>query len=183
MLPTFQLLPFALVLQISVALAVEMPLKPEINPPGDIPDSQVFIVHTSPDGYSLKVPEGWAMESIGTSKVFKDKYNTITTMMVEDPSASAALIKTDLVPKIEAEGRAAKLGKVRVIKIKGKEAVLAEYTANSEPNAVTGKQVRLEGERVFYPAGDHVLLLDLTAPQGADNVDQWKLIANSVRLK
>ena len=180
---SLQFLPFVLALQISVALAGEAPLKPEINPPGDIPDSQVFVVHTSSDGYSLKVPEGWAMEAKGASTVFKDKYNTITTMMVEDPSASAALIKAGLVPKIEAEGRAAKLGKVRVIKVKGKEAVLAEYTANSEPNAVTGKQIRLEGERVFYPAGDHVLLLDLTAPQGADNVDQWKLITNSVRLK
>ena len=180
---TLKLLPFALALQISVALAGETPLKPEVNPPGDIPDSQVFIVHTSPDGYSLKVPEGWAMETKGASTVFNDKYNTITTMLVDDPSASTALIKAGLVPKIEAEGRAAKLGKVRVIKVKVKEAVLAEYTANSEPNAVTGKQIRLEGERVFYPAGGHVLLLDLTAPQGADNVDQWKLITNSVRLK
>jgi hypothetical protein len=42
------------------AIAQEKALAPEKNPPGDIPDSQVFVVYRLPQGLSLKVPEGWA---------------------------------------------------------------------------------------------------------------------------
>ncbi len=41
--------------------STESAVAPEINPPGDIPDSQAFVRFTSPaGGYSLEVPEGWA---------------------------------------------------------------------------------------------------------------------------
>ncbi len=41
---------------------------PEVNPPGDIPDSQVFVRYTSASGgFALKVPEGWARTESPTS--------------------------------------------------------------------------------------------------------------------
>jgi HKD family nuclease len=46
--------------QQQLAVNDEQPLKPEKNPPGDIPDNQVFIDYVSTLGFSLKVPEGWA---------------------------------------------------------------------------------------------------------------------------
>jgi hypothetical protein len=59
--------------------------------------------------------------------------------------------------------------------------VLIVYTSNSDPNAVTDKQIRLENNRyLFYRAG-HEAALTLSAPAGADNVDQWQLMANSFR--
>jgi hypothetical protein len=33
----------------------EQPLKPEKNPPGDIPDNQVFITYASPRGFSFNL--------------------------------------------------------------------------------------------------------------------------------
>lgn len=173
----------ALVSPVQIAVATETAVKPEINPPGDIPDSQVFVTYNSPAGYGLKVPEGWSRETVANTVTFKDKYNTITITLRDEPHASVEQIKRDFLPRIEAGPRAPKLGKVRIAKIGGALTVQAEYTVNSEPNSVTGKQIRLEGERTFYPAGDRVLELDLTAPQGADNVDQWQLIARSVHLK
>ena len=48
------------------ALAVSA-LAAEKNPPGDIPDDQVFVAYTSrAGGYSLKVPEGWARTEKGS---------------------------------------------------------------------------------------------------------------------
>jgi hypothetical protein len=38
----------------------EHPIAPEKNPPGDIPDNQVFVEYRSPLGFAIKVPEGWA---------------------------------------------------------------------------------------------------------------------------
>jgi hypothetical protein len=44
---------------------------------------------------------------------------------------------------------------------------------------VTGKQVRLEEEiYLFYNHGT-LAMLQLWAPQGADNVDQWKRMVES----
>ena len=42
------------------AVAQEKAVAPEKNPPGDIPDCQVFITYTSPLGFSLTIPEGWS---------------------------------------------------------------------------------------------------------------------------
>ena len=40
------------------ATSAEKPVAPEKNPPGDIPDNQVFIDYGSPLGFKIKVPEG-----------------------------------------------------------------------------------------------------------------------------
>ncbi len=182
-IPRLPALAPGIALQFAFAVAGETAIKPEVNPPGDITDSQAFVVYKAPEGFSLKVPEGWARQVSAGQVTFNDKYNTITVRLLEQPNTTTARIKADLIPQIASGGHAAKPGKVHVLKIKGVEAVQAEYTVNPEPNTVTGKQIRLEAARTFYLAGDKVLELDLTAPQGADNVDQWKLIANSVRLK
>jgi len=48
---------------------------------------------------------------------------------------------------------------------------------------VTGKQIRLEDVRFLYFKAGKLVTLDMAAPFGADNVDQWNLMANSVRLQ
>src|SRR3954469_7637221 len=49
----------------------------ESSPPGDIPDDQVFVPYSSPTGFALKVPEGWARRESGDQVNFTDKYNRI----------------------------------------------------------------------------------------------------------
>ena len=57
------------------ATAVD-PNAPEVNPPGDIPDNQVFVAYVAPDGaYKLKVPEGWARSEADGVTTFTDKLN------------------------------------------------------------------------------------------------------------
>ena len=71
-------LPSSIMAQQRLAAADEQPLKPERNPPGDIPDNQVFIDYVSPLGFSLKVPEGWARHDLADGASFADKYGRIT---------------------------------------------------------------------------------------------------------
>ena len=67
------------------------------------------------------------------------------------------------------------------MRLKSGPAVLISYASNSDPNAVTNKQIRLEHERfIFFTAGK-AATIDFAAPQGADNADQWRLMANSFR--
>jgi hypothetical protein len=168
----------------SPALAAETALKPEINPPGDIPDSQVFVRFTSPSGYSIKVPEGWARRDTGAETVFSDKYNRIALTVTDlAQPLDLALAKARLAPEIEQTGRAVKITKVVAAKLKGGDAVRVIYESNSEPNSVTNKQVRQENERYYFAKNGKLASLDLSAPKGADNVDQWQLISSSFRWK
>ena len=72
--------------------AVERPLAPEHNPPGDIPDDQVFIDYSSPQGFSLQVPEGWARQDLTNGAAFTDKYDSVA--VAADTSATAPDKKT-----------------------------------------------------------------------------------------
>ena len=67
----------------------------------------------------------------------------------------------------------------RAKKLPAGNVVLIAYTSNSEPNIVTGKQIRLENNRYLFFYAGRLVTLDLSAPVGADNVDPWRTITNS----
>jgi hypothetical protein len=96
-------LAFAAILTASAALgplavsapvfAQETAVAPEKNPPGDIPDNQVFITYKSPQGFSLKVPEGWARKEAPAGVSFADKYGRIevtVALSATPPTAASA---------------------------------------------------------------------------------------------
>jgi len=165
------------------AAGAEQPVAPEVNPPGDIPDNQVFITYKSPAGFSVKVPEGWARKDAPNETAFSDKYDQIT-LTVSDLTGNLDLdfAKQTLVPEIE-KGRAVKIMSVSEVKLRGGMAIRVTYHDNSEPNPVTNKQIRMEGERYYFAQSGKLVGLDLAAPMGADNVDQWKLISSSFKWK
>jgi hypothetical protein len=166
------------------AAGAEAPVTPEVSPPGDIPDNQAFITYSSPAGFSIKVPEGWARKDGGNSTVFNDKYNHIS-LNVRDvgQDIDEAYAKSVLLPELEKTGRAISKVKVSTVKLKAGNIVKFAYDSNSEPNSVTNKQVREENEKFFYASKGKLVELTLSAPKGADNVDQWKLISSSFRWK
>lgn len=82
---------------------------------------------------------------------------------------------------MEAAGKAVKVAGVRAVKVSGGNAILISYTSDSEPNAVTNKQVRLENRRYLYFRSGKLAALDLYAPFGADNADQWRMMSQSFR--
>lgn len=165
-----------------LAAGAEAPVAPEVSPPGDIPDNQAFILFKSPTGFSVKVPEGWARKDNGNETVFNDKYNHIAiSVMSASTALDVAYAKSTLGPETEKSGRAVKINKISEVKLKGGTAIKIAFDSNSEPNAVTNKQVREENERFYFAKGGKLVSLQLSAPKGADNGDQWKLISSSFR--
>jgi hypothetical protein len=69
------------------------------------------------------------------------------------------------------------------VRNRGGKPIPHSYLSSSPPDAVTGKSIRLEHNVYVYPKGSRIAVLDLWAPQGSDNVDQWKKIAQSFRWK
>jgi hypothetical protein len=166
------------------ASAQEKAVAPEKNPPGDIPDDQVFITYTSPKGFALKVPEGWGRSDTESGVLFADKYGEIRVDVGPSTSPlSAAAAKSHETAALAQFGRAVKVTSVNDVRLPSGSAVVIAYTSNSEPNPVTGKRIRLENERYLFAHGPLQAALTLSAPAGADNADQWKLIAESFRWK
>jgi hypothetical protein len=164
------------------ALAQESRLAPEKNPPGDIPDNQVFITYRSPLGYSLKIPEGWARKEGPSGVSFEDKYGEIEVVVSQTTSAPTAVsVKAAEAPALVKSGHAVKIVSIKDVKLPSGPAVQIAFTSNSEPNPVTSKQVRLESERYLIAHDGKLVSLTLSAPAGADNADQWKLMADSFR--
>lgn len=162
----------------------EKAVAPEKNPPGDIPDSQVFISYANPAGYALKVPEGWARSEAGADVRFVDKLDAVSVTLSDQAlPLSQSLAKTVFVPELEKAGRAVKIDKVSEVTLPAGHAIRIDYSANSDPNPVTSKQVRLEANRYLISHAGKLATLDLSAPYGADNVDQWRLMAQSFRWK
>lgn len=175
-------LPLTPISPVLAAQTVEKAIAPEKNPPGDIPDSQVFIDYVAPGGARLRVPEGWARSDAPDGASFADKYDGVALRIrsaAHSPTMKEA--KGAIVARLKKEGRAVKVSAVRMVHLPAGDAVRIVYSSNSEPNLVTGKQIRLENERFLFFKNGKLATLNLYAPFGADNVDQWRLMSSSFR--
>jgi hypothetical protein len=163
-------------------MAQEQAVVPEKNPPGDIPDSQVFVTYKSPNGFQIKVPEGWARSDRKNGIRFADKFNAINLEISQTAEApTVASVRSQQASELEKSGRAVKIQDIKRVVLPSGPAVVIIYESNSEPNPVTHKQLRLESNRYLVFRNSKLATLDLSAPRGADNVDQWQLISRSFR--
>ena len=162
-----------------LALLVTSGRAAEKNPPGDIPDDQVFVPYTSSaSGYSLKVPEGWARSEKGSDVQFVDKFDGIAVVV---DAAATALTTKDVVAKLGKAEKGFKVIRTNDIRLPAGPALLVKYESESEVNPVTNKRIRLEDEAYAFYKNGKIAILILWAPVGADNADQWKLISESFR--
>lgn len=157
------------------------PNAPEVVEPGDIPDNQAFVAFQSADGtYLVKVPEGWARTESGGIVVFTDKYNSVTI----SSTASTAVptvddVKHNGLTDVSSDPTFHLLD-VQPITRKAGEGVLATYEIGSAPNAVTGKKALLAVERYVFNHHGTTVVLTLSGAKGADNVDPWKVVSDSL---
>jgi hypothetical protein len=159
----------------------EQPVPTESNPPGDIPDNTQFVPYHSKAGWTVSVPEGWARSTKGTTVTFTDKLNTVQVDAQPGAKVTPAGVKHDDVHQLAASTRAFTLQSVTTAHLPAGPAVLISYQANSDPNPVTGKQYRLDVLRyVLYRSGVRTTLT-LLSPVGADNVDPWRIVTQSLR--
>ncbi|HJT03261.1 MAG TPA: hypothetical protein VJ757_06485 [Pseudonocardiaceae bacterium] len=159
------------------------PPAPEVNAAGDIPDSQVFVSYAPPGGaFVVKVPQGWAQSREGSAVVFTDKFNTVRIDSVPRPQApDVASARAHKVAQLRGSVPGFQPGQVTMVQRPAGPAVLITYQASSAPNAVTGKSVLEAVQRYEFWRGGQEVVLTLSAPQGSDNVDPWRMITDSFR--
>lgn len=166
----------------SLPALAETAIAPEVSPPGDIPDNQAFIPFAG-QGFTVKVPEGWAQSAAGDATTFADKFNTIHVMLLPDPGAKGPEAGKDALVADLSKGRAVAIKDTAMVKTAAGPALHVAFDSNSDPDPVTTKQLRQENEAYVWGKGDHMVELILSAPKGADNVDSWHLISSSFRWK
>src|SRR3954470_21042039 len=161
----------------------QSPVQPETNPPGDIPDNTQFVPYTSKSGgFTVTVPSGWSRRTHGSSVAFSDKLNTITLSWQSAKNApSVHTAKSTDVPQLSSSQLAFRLQSVKTANLPAGNAVVIDYQANSKPNGVTGKQYRLVVLRYeLFDKGTQVVI-DLSSPVGADNVDPWNTVTQGFK--
>lgn len=157
----------------------------EKNPPGDIPDNLAFVKYSNkPGGYSFTHPEGWAQTGTGTQVLFTDKLNGVT---VDSAKASAAptvaSARSTLIPQIQSSVPAFQLRDVAAVSLPGGKGVHIVFRRNSEPDQVTGKVFRDEVEEYAVYSAGRLIRMDLYGPVGADNVDAYRTMSQSLSIR
>jgi hypothetical protein len=167
--------------------STETAVAPEVNPPGDIPDSQAFVpFKNTTGGYQLETPEGWARMAVppeySFDVTFVNKYDGVSVHIAPASAPpTAASVQANEVKRIQSNVRAVKITSVSEGTLTSGKAVAIKYTSNSNPSPITNKQIRLENVTyVLYKNGKEAMLT-IWAPLGADNADQWNRMANSFR--
>lgn len=164
--------------------ATAVTIAPETNAPGDIPDTTAYVPYSNvPGRYTFSHPEGWAQTVQGTSASFTDKYNgasaSVETATVPLTPASAQSVE---VPKLQASEPAFVLTSVAAVTLPAGPGVLIVYRRNSAPDPVTGRSIRQEVHRYVIYGNGQAVALDLFGAVGADNVDPYAKISQSLRF-
>jgi hypothetical protein len=165
------------------ATKTEAPVAVESNPPGDIPDSQVYVAYIASAGhFSIKVPEGWTRATAASTVSFSGKLNTVSLSWKPASSApTVQSVQSNDVPQLKRTQRAFQFVSIKSVSLPAGPAVLLSFRANSAPNDVTGKQYRDEVLwYALYHNGTEVIV-QLISPVGADNVDPWRIVSKSIQ--
>jgi hypothetical protein len=167
----------------STASAASGTAAPESNSAGDIPDTQVFVPFTPATKlFTVSVPEGWAQTTDGVATVFTDKLNAVRIEMRPAlvPLTSDTIRRQEL-PAVETSSPGYRFGAISVVQRKSGPVFLVAYQITSPPNQVTGKSGVDAVERYEFWRDGHEAILTLSGPLGADNVDPWRTITDSLQ--
>jgi hypothetical protein len=161
------------------------PVPVENNPPGDIPDNLAFIPYPNRAGaYSFTHPEGWARTGRGVHVRFTDKLNGVDVQsLVAAQPTTVASARADDVPRLSASVPAFQLRDIAAVTVPAGRGVRIVFRRNSDADPVTGKVYRDEVEEYIVFARGRVVRMDLFGPVGADNVDAYRTMLQSLKIR
>ena len=155
----------------------------EISPAGDIPDNQAYVPYSPQGGgYTVSVPEGWSRTSSPGGVTFTDKLNSV--QISSGPASAAptvATTKSEVVPMLSSSVKGFANAQVSTVQRSAGSAVLVTYDASSAPDPVTGKSTTDAVERYAFFHNGREVVLTLSGPKGADNVDPWMTVTDSLK--
>jgi hypothetical protein len=155
----------------------------EVNPSGDIPDNAVYVPYSPPGAtFTVSVPEGWSRLVQDGGVTFTDKLNSLRIAASPQPQApTVESVRAQELSALRTSVPDYQQGTLTTVTRTAGPAVLITYGAISDPDPVTGKSRPNDVQRYeFWHAGEAVTLT-LSGPRGADNVDPWRTVTDSLR--
>lgn len=144
---------------------------------GDIPDNQVYLAYSGAT-FTVQYPEGWVQSVRSDGVTFQDKDNRIAVTVV------AGTVTADSVrARVHAIAGASITTDAHQIDLPGGAAVLATYQVDGPADPVTGKRPRLTVDHYELGHAGSVAILELGGRVGVDNVDAYRMIAQSFRWR
>jgi hypothetical protein len=141
---------------------------------GDIPDTQLFVRYNSPFGYSVLTPEGWTRRIHGSSVTFVWNFDGERIVKLNGQLRTSSAVAQTI-----RDFSAVRDVTTKPDRLPGGPATLITFTSDSTPDPVTGKHVRLDNASYVFVRNRRSARLDLWAPRGSDNVDQWNKLSRS----
>jgi hypothetical protein len=133
---------------------------------------------------SIRVPEGWARSQQDGTVTFTDKLNSVSIAVANlSHPPTPAYAQAHEVPQLRSSVSQFAMGDITNVFRKAGKAVLVTYEMDSAPSPVTGKVVRDAVERYEFWSNGHEAVLTLSGPVGADNVDPWRIVSDSLAWK
>jgi hypothetical protein len=161
------------------------PVPVESNPPGDIPDNLAFVRYVNRSGgYTFTHPEGWAQTGKGSQVRFTDKLNGVT--VDSQPGSrppTVASARSREVAALKGSVPAFRLVSVSAARLPAGSGVHLVFRRNSAPDPVTGKAYRDEVEEYLVLSAGRLVRMQLYGPVGADNVDAYRTMSQSLRTR
>jgi hypothetical protein len=146
---------------------------------GDIPDNQVYLTYTG-TALTIKYPEGWVLSSQPDSVTFGERDNRITVTISQAPAPTTSSVG-EAIRNIK--GAVVTTG-AHTISLPGGAAILATYQVDGPADAVTGKRPRLTVDHYeLAGSGGRKAVIELGNRLGDDNVDAYRMIAESFRWR
>ena len=161
------------------------PVPVEHNPPGDIPDNLAFVAYSNKaGGYSFTHPEGWARTVNGVRVRFTDKLNGVTVeSLATTQTPTVATARSSDVARLRSTVPAFELRRISAVTLPAGQGVRIVFRRNSDADPVSGKVYRDEVEEYVVSHGGKLVRMDLYGPVGADNVDAYRTMSQSLRLR
>jgi hypothetical protein len=130
----------------------------------------------------VKVPEGWARQASRSTVTFTGNLNSVAVQsMTANKAPTVAQVRKTVVPQLQRTTPGFRLVAVNTLRRPAGTAVHVVYQSSSKANAVTGKRSQQTAERYLFFHNGREVVLTLTGPKGADNVDPWRTVSSSLR--
>jgi hypothetical protein len=143
---------------------------------GDIPDNVVWLNYSG-SGFSIQYPEGWVRSTSPNGVAFSDKDSRITVAINAGPAPTKQSITSEIAAIAGAQITAA----AHQLSMPAGTAIKMSYTVDGSPDPVTGKRPHLTVDRYEIGASGRMVVLELAAQVGVDNVDAYLVIAKSFK--
>ena len=162
------------------------PNAPEVSPAGDIPDNQAFVAYTPAGrGYSVKVPEGWARTTAAGATSLHRQAQRASQMQATPaarrrPSRARAARASAGSPGAATGFRAGTVSTVTRTAGTAVRIDLPGELAGRTPSPASRSTDAVE-RYVFFHDGQERRPDAVAGPKGADNVDPWRIVTDSLR--